>query len=485
MTNGSKSSSSFHLHCLQFVSALFVGFFAVKHVLMTGEANRMFFHQSAASDVPPTTHQRHVWLENYYELAERGELGSSLAETIEPLQLMRDYIQSHSQQALERDCLSDGSANHCRERKFVLGFYQCRHNPGLRMHSFMNALVWAVVTNRTLLWHYHDGNTTTTNTCTENTTTCNNYTQHMCDSKFLRLRRWLPSFSEWQSRLDLPLSPVRADGIHERDFWARPYDRPESPPLIWVGDQPTLATGVDLTRPYQRMKLLEEEASRERAKRLFFYGYYFTYGMFQEALFTFRGTKPASGENVSVDGKTFGLHSRHPRHEHERGYDFLENVCIQQLNSTKVKPHSTHCTVFLMADKLKRYGKLERSIRMNAGCDVKFIPHTDISDKAYFKDWVFIRDNVRDGFLAPHRRKRGGIGMRPSSALLREAVEFRRVLEQKGNTTRATMMHECHVTSDWAGSDGNCTRIDRLAASFGIERFQQMYGFIQDPCSWR
>jgi hypothetical protein len=41
-------------------------------------------------------------------------------------------------------------------QKFVIGTYSCPMQVGNRMHEFLNAFAGALITNRTLLWHYCD-----------------------------------------------------------------------------------------------------------------------------------------------------------------------------------------------------------------------------------------------------------------------------------------------------------------------------------------
>jgi len=258
--------------------------------------------------------------------------------------------------------------------------------------------------------------------------------------------------------------------------------------------QMNLVAGIDLTRPNQRSKLLSQPANRDRAKSLVFFGYYFCYGMLLEALVTLQGvvvdTTTALHSNKPTNGLqslSLALHSRHPRPEHEPAYTNLEAICIRQL----LHVQNESCTVYIMSDSVKRYDRLEQQIR-DMGCQAqRGISSTEkdnnpsTMDAAFFDDWIFLRDSVRHGFLAPHRKLRQGIGMRPSSALLREAVEFRRILEGHLHN----MPHECFSKHDWdkesSTASTNCTPIERLASSFGLERYQQLHGIIRDPCVWK
>jgi hypothetical protein len=312
----------------------------------------------------------------------------------------------------------------------------------------------------------------------------------------MTLQDWVPRLEEWSSVLGIQHNMtdgiIQADGVTRRDPWARPMDQEGAPQFIHLGVmQINLIAGIDLTRPVQRSKLLSQTDNRERAKSLFFYGYYFCYGMLLEALVTLQGVAAPSPSRSTngLQSLSVALHSRHPRPEYEPAYTNLESICIRNL--IKVHPNNESCTVYIMSDSVERYDQLEAQIE-DIGCQAQRGVSTDHNktdqttmDAAFFDDWILLRDSVRHGFMAPHRKLRQGIGMRPSSALLREAVEFRRVLEGH----HANMPHECFSRHDWdmesSTTDTNCTPIERLASSFGLERYQQLHGIIRDPCVWK
>jgi hypothetical protein len=58
-----------------------------------------------------------------------------------------DYQRWHSHQSL----LDQPPHN----RTFVVGYYYCPNQAGNRLHDFMNFLIVAIVTNRTLLWKHY------------------------------------------------------------------------------------------------------------------------------------------------------------------------------------------------------------------------------------------------------------------------------------------------------------------------------------------
>jgi hypothetical protein len=115
-----------------------------------------------------------------------------------PVQIMEHYIRMHSVDALRRD-------PDIKSRKFAMAFYQCPIQAGNRLHHFWNNLLWAVLTNRTVLWQYWD------------TETCSTYDgklmhKHFCIkantaddcSHILQRAPWMASYDEWK---DVILEP--------------------------------------------------------------------------------------------------------------------------------------------------------------------------------------------------------------------------------------------------------------------------------------
>ena len=57
--------------------------------------------------------------------------------------LLRDYMEQHGRHALTSDLAG---------RRYAIAHYSCPEQLGNRMMAFLNALLAAVVTNRTILW---------------------------------------------------------------------------------------------------------------------------------------------------------------------------------------------------------------------------------------------------------------------------------------------------------------------------------------------
>jgi hypothetical protein len=413
---------------------------------------------------------------NYFNLFMEGKFHQNFENvTIEPLEVMKLYIQQHSQATLEQELQQCPSC--LQERSFLMAWYACPKDAGHHLHSLLNSLVWAITTNRTLLVSYLDVQQCLQypdlwNSCHELSN------QEDCDKNLL-LQDWVPNHEWWHRYRSQNETIVRADPLISRDRWARPMDQPGSPKGIYIGaNKGNLMTAIDLARPMQRAKLLSQSVNLDRVKLLMYYGYYFAYGMMLEALFSLHETDMKAHEEKEYsqgNPLTYVLHSQHLRLRPEAEYSELERICIGQLLGN----NNDTCIVYIISDSMERIGRLQRQIS-DMGCIPKWQQADNISDdKMFFENLKFVRNHVRHGFLAPHRKKRQGIGIRPSSALIRESIEFRRVLE--GQNSR--LLHECTSQRDWKeGAYHNCTPIARLAASFGLERHQQLYGIIRDPC---
>jgi hypothetical protein len=119
------------------------------------------------------------------------------------LQAMEQYKSWHSVEALKQSLSSSDDAD-LKKRRYAIGFYSCPQQLGNRMHQFMNSLLWAILTNRTLLVKYYDYETCQLFNGTPfhiegfDDLTCNDYNNQERDcNAFLQTSSWLPKFEEW------------------------------------------------------------------------------------------------------------------------------------------------------------------------------------------------------------------------------------------------------------------------------------------------
>lgn len=124
-------------------------------------------------DTAPSSNNNH---DPFLPLQQRSSL-------LLPEVVLQRFIEEHSVEAVERDLALN---NNKTKRKYSVAYYSCPHRVGNMLHSFFNAAVWSIITNRTLLWAYDGANVST------------------CD-QHLHRASWIPSYEEYKERL--PASP--------------------------------------------------------------------------------------------------------------------------------------------------------------------------------------------------------------------------------------------------------------------------------------
>jgi hypothetical protein len=140
-----------------------------------------------------------------------------------PLQVIEQYMAWHSHDALLQD------PHH---RSFILAHYQCPISAGNWMHYLTSALLWGILTNRTLLWRY-----ATNEICESlrvdwqypfNPARCQvNTTQQDCHQHSVTRAPWIPSYDVWKDRLELG-TPFRIPLEHSSSFGRQSRREPSS-----------------------------------------------------------------------------------------------------------------------------------------------------------------------------------------------------------------------------------------------------------------
>eukprot|EP00956_Cyclotella_meneghiniana_P039994 scaffold184587_cov66-Cyclotella_meneghiniana.AAC.1 len=154
----------------------------------------------------------------------------------------------------------------------------------------MNALLWAVLTNRTFLYQYHDFST------------CLEYEEGegMCISRYeahpydchniLHITPWVASYDVWKERLQL--DPIVRAQIHTmgqgqvEDHNTKPYDDPTLSQVIQTGWQFKPNPSNILLAKGGVSPHLSLQTNQQRLVELKSQGVYFFYGMLFEALFS-------------------------------------------------------------------------------------------------------------------------------------------------------------------------------------------------------
>lgn len=77
----------------------------------------------------------------------------NLQSVLKTRELLDTYIREHHESTLP---VQGNDLCQSEDHSFVVGTYSCPTQLGARMHEFLNAFAGAVITNRTLMWHYCD-----------------------------------------------------------------------------------------------------------------------------------------------------------------------------------------------------------------------------------------------------------------------------------------------------------------------------------------
>lgn len=379
------------------------------------------------------------------------------------LNVMRDYINMHSGQQLERElesCIGTTQnetaslLSKCKpiaRRRFAIAFYSCPYQAGNRLHHFMNGLIWAVVTNRTLLWKYLDSNV------------CKAFhmsyecqwvgTKDKCD-RTLTLSPWLASYDDWGAILNLPMTRVNWWSTHIKpppDIKKQNHRHP------WI-DGSEKYTGIDdtskrlldfgfmvgrdsspLSVERNRDYLLHTSGARVIAAKLSNAGVPFMYGTIFHASFSFtKAVLPVSMPPLPDPRTTFtvAVHSRHSDGNDDGSNVASELKCLRQVLS---KSNMPSCAVYLMSDRPKSVTKLLGSVRelnctpiANAHSRKQISTsgrseHGPFAGSEFFMDLALV-SNARHAIIGSN------LGRRTSTMLLEELMEYRRLTEEYNDT---------------------------------------------------
>lgn len=296
----------------------------------------------------------------------------------EVFDLVTRYSQLHSRENFEVGI--DGRINlKNNERHFISAGYSCPHQVGNRLHSFLNAAIAAIISNRTLLWHYCDEK----HSCSIRSPYIKkriknklkrsmNFvpdTIESCEQTWSR-HSWIPSLSEVSGALKLndinstprivmygnsneaivestrfivtnSASPiVDFNGLYERDMW-------------------------DVFSNESNIMLLDPQA-RQRAKLLFSFGPEFVYGIILNISFTQTQTvievvKDQALKYIHPLQPTcvFGVHVRHINIKPVKSHTYLVDCLRHHLQTSSCVGQ---CVVLGASDRISTMSELKTSL---------------------------------------------------------------------------------------------------------------------------
>lgn len=378
--------------------------------------------------------------------------------------LWEEYQQWHSQESLEQDMLTD--PYNITARKFAVGYYSCPLQAGNRLHHFFNSLIWAVVTNRTLLWKYYDEATCQRAGQKFSQAICRAANTEQDCATVLHRRVWLPSYHKWQTQLNL-------SDIKSLPMWSTTEPKKakkkisglvDTSPYQVVEFAPMVGQDARVLRNAQRRRhLLSTEAAQERARRLLGVGVDFLYGFLFHKTFSFvesiqntimvqwtldNGNNQSdwteyntSHDNHSNNGPKniiIVLHSRHSKRWDDGSNIQREQECLDQILDTTTRDGSK-CTVLLLSDRPKTiqavpwylhhshpHCRAIQAVRDQANVSFSY-EHGPYAAAGFYQDLAVVKHMVanKHSSRAAHRIAVVGHQNRSSSQLIREIVTFR------------------------------------------------------------
>jgi hypothetical protein len=415
---------------------------------------------------------------------------------------MQTYMQQHSNEQLTKelnDCkkqFQGGEFDPLKDcpplakRKFMVSYYSCPNQGGNRMHMFLNGMFWAMVSNRTMLWHYYDKETCQDIGAAHDPMLCEIVkTEEIC-SQYLKRAEWIPPAQEWSRTLKLskpelsswwsthlPPSRDKKSGqridnrskfLKNRHPW---HEGDEKYTGIDVYPQRVLHIGQQHSWEARALKsegnrdyLLNTTLAQQQAKDLLSADLPFLYGMLFDHSFSFhRAIRPNPNKIVDSNNMTtIGLHSRHGVVTVDGSDIAAEKECLSELLNGREGP----CAVYIMSDRditvelIKNYVEnvlmciaiVDSSDDNSAGFDGKF-SEMGSNPGGFWKELALV-SSARYGFIGVQRS---------SSKLLQEQMQYHSIIEGKvipetcylpdrerpaAKTTRGTAIEEKNRTTE-------------------------------------
>lgn len=415
-----------------------------------------------------------------------------------PLLEMQEYIRKHSNEQLRtelKECKKQFEAsrpdsdkvrvfdplneNDCPDlarRQFMVAYYSCPHQAGNRIHHFLNGMFWAMVSNRTLLWHYYDRETCLDIGRAHNSHLCDLVgTEEVCQ-EILERSEWIASAQDWNRTLSLPpvelahwwgthLPPSKKNGtridrrnpfLKKRHPWQEGDDKyvgidNYTQRVLRIGQQHSWEA-VALKHDYDRKMMLRTTNAQRRAGNMLSLGLQFFYGMMFESAFSFTA-KIRPDPNLVVDSnqvRTIGLHSRHAFSANDGSDISSERKCLHELLNETKGP----CAVYIMSDREITVKLLKEYIKDVLKCSAivvetnkmdtsskslpAFAEHGANPGEGFWRELALV-SSARHGFV--------GSG-RSSSNLLSESMSYWSLLEGRDPPKECYLPNSQHNMSE-------------------------------------
>ena len=342
-----------------------------------------------------------------------------------PREIVDEYVRAHSVQSLRQST---------KGRKYALAYYSCPLQAGNRLHHFFNGFLWAIVTNRTLLWKYYDRESCQQLGSKYDPKICEaaNHVED-CDAVLSR-RDWMPSYEEWLPSgvqpTELPFwttHPREAAKATMKDVaagnftsfhivGARKYPwKPqfEQSTRVDLVDDPVVVFPImiakydDLQWENHRDSLLGSQEARNRAEALYSHGADYLYGLLFRESFEFQVQAPP--QVIDPTSFSVAIHSRHKR-DNDNGSNIQSEIrCLESV--LRAKGDQQRCQVVVLSDRIATIRRLKRWLT-DRGCEALTADHDEgtsfktehgpFAGAGFFQD-LALASQVRDGFVGGDR----------------------------------------------------------------------------------
>ena len=357
-----------------------------------------------------------------------------------PHQVMQRYMDMHSVEQLQQECprIGQGDVSLARDcpdlyrRRFAVGFYSCPYQAGNRLHHFMNALAWAIATNRTLLWKYYDYNTCRQVGKAYNHRICSQTgTREKCEN-VLHLAPWIPSFDDWYPVLHLGRGEVASYysthfSTNEMSGNHSHHDKDITHSSIDLNDNPLLDFGQLLGQDFRSLHtrktrdyLLHSSEARSTAQALLgdgdkHYSGDYLYGMLFHTAFSFSESLLSAVNSSFHNETTIAIHSRHSGTKDDGSQVTREVNCLRQMLRNVSRP----CRVFVMSDRPKAVQGMSDAVA-ELNCSVTTFNHEEQNKTTSFsvEHGPFAGAGFFLDLVLASQARHGLVGTRRSSTML-------------------------------------------------------------------
>lgn len=365
-------------------------------------------------------------------------VANGTSATLKPLLIWEEWVRHHSAQVLQQE-----SIEQLRARKYIQVTFNCPRQAGIATSAFLDGLLVALVTNRTLLveyggfWGWIRKGDNSRDVC----------------FRLVQPAPWIPWLNKFPVKAvfnGTELSGVSTlhknkAAMQKIDAGLRVVKDASHHPLIRVSH----AHGLGRARPgWARLRNFADRYLWEFwnqalgmaipldsvVQDLYKYGHFFVYGMLLWKSFPFTNELMESVQDQiredNDDFYTIGMHSRHVGSK--TGVDVSRELkCLDTLLRRNI---TRPCRLFLMTDRPITLSKVAAYGKEKYGCESIYIPayegaktanitseHGPLAGAPYYQDLAVV-SQAQDAYM---------ITARSSSALLSHLIEYRRVLEGK------------------------------------------------------